>query len=89
MKINHLGRNFWITAHPTEPQQITAHSTKREDLEEMLDSIELQGRADDLDFDDLAIRATNEDDPAKRHFEMTMDRGTLILYFSFEINHFI
>lgn len=78
-----MGR-FWTEAHPTDPSKLVLVSTEKSTLEAVVDNIELMGRADDYDFDDLAIHTS----PYPIHFTLELDRGTFVLWFDFEVRYF-
>jgi uncharacterized protein YheU (UPF0270 family) len=72
---------IWTIPHPTDRDLITVASRDYGTLESMIESIELQGTREGEDYDDLAIRLNEE----LGYFEMLLDRGTLILWFEFEM----
>ncbi len=69
------------------PKTVSVQSEHREALEEMLDSIHLQGVAEGENFDHLTI----EEDLTEQYpfFYVELTRETLALYFQFETLNFM
>lgn len=78
---------FWTEPHPSDPSKLYLVSTERSTLEAVVDNIELMGRADDYDFDDLAIHKDSQLGEV-RYFRLELDRGTLVLWFEFEVRYY-
>ena len=73
---------FWTEGHPSDSSKLILVSKEKSTLQSVVDNIELMGRADDYDFDDLAIRTKDG------VFRMELDRGTLVLWFDFEARYY-
>lgn len=78
---------FWTEPHPSDGSKLILVSTEKSTLEAVVDNIELMGRADEYDFDDLAIRSTNHPEQL-RHYTLELDRGTFVLWFDFEVRFY-
>ena len=78
---------FWTEPHETDSSKLILLSTERSTLESVVDNIELMGRADDYDFDDLSIQHTQYPD-GSNYYRMELDRGTLALWFEFEVRYY-
>lgn len=87
MTISTIDGTLDILPHETDDNLIIVTTPTRHVLELMVDSIELAGRADDLDFDDLAIYINTRSIIHK--YELVLDRSTLALWFGFEIHHYL
>lgn len=85
MKLETEEGKVWTVPHESDPAKIIVASNHRSTLLSMLSSIELAGVAQGYDYDDLAIYRTDSDDGYSHHYEMVLDRGTLVLWFDFEI----
>lgn len=72
---------IWTTPHPTDPDLIWVASRDYSTLESMIESIELHGTQEDVDYNDFSIHFNEE----LGYFEMLLDRATLILWFEFEV----
>lgn len=78
---------FWTEGHETDISKLILVSTQRSTLQSVVDNIELMGRADDYDFDDLSIQHTQYPD-GSNYYRMELDRGTFVLWFDFEVRYY-
>lgn len=87
MRIETEEGRFWATPHDTNPDSIIVNAAEREILMSMWKTIQLAGVGHGHDFDDIAIYRV-DDTPLVHHYEMELDRGTLVLWFEFEALNF-
>lgn len=71
----------WTIPHPTDEDLIWVASRDYGTLESMLETIELHGTPEGVDFNDIPIRMNDE----LGYFEMLITRATLVLWFEFEM----
>lgn len=87
MRIKTEEGEYRIDRYPPDTAKIIVVSRSREALLSMVDSIELAGTAEGVDFDDLYIYSLM-DDQLRLWYEMVLDRSTLKLWFNFELEHY-
>lgn len=78
---------YRIDRYPPDSTKIIVVSRSREALFSMVESIELAGVAEGVDFDDFYIYSLM-DDQLRLWYELVLDRTTLKLWFNFELEHY-
>ncbi len=79
--------SYDIIPDPLDPSTVRIQSEYRESIEDLLNTIELSGRADDEDFQ--AIQIKEGQNSYDTYWYTEVSKAVLALYFEFEVRFFM